>query len=157
MHVRHSIVTAAIVAAGVPVGLLAVDAGASLARGAGDPAATAAGKATVAVRSSGHGKILVSGSNGRSLYLDVADGKNKSNCTGQCASAWPPLLVSGKPRAGAGVAAAKLGSIKRGASRQVTYAGHPLYYWMGDTKPGQTTGEGINGFYLVSASGKAIK
>ena len=68
---------------------------------------------------------------------------------------WPPLIAGGKPSAGKGVSASKLGEIR--ASHQVTYAGHPLYYFASDTAAGQTTGEGINNFYVVGASGKAIK
>lgn len=154
MHVRHSIVTATVVAAAVPVGLLAADAGASIARTAGDPAAVAAKAPTVALRKTSLGKILVA-SNGHTLYLFTKDPKNKATCTGACASVWPPLRANGKPKAGKGVSAKKLGVIK--GTHQVTYAGHPLYEWTGDTKAGQTTGEGINNFYVVSASGKAIK
>ena len=109
------------------------------------------------VRATSLGKLLIAGSSGRTLYLSTQDAKNKSMCTGQCADVWPPLLTSGKPSAGMGVSAPKLGEIKRGHSHQVTYAGHPLYEFSGDTNAGQTTGEGVNGFYVVSASGKAIK
>jgi predicted lipoprotein with Yx(FWY)xxD motif len=154
MHLKHSIAAAAAVTAVVPAGLLGVGAGASLARSALDPVAGAAKAPTVSVRTTKLGKILV-GSSGRTVYLFTKDGKNHSTCTGACAQAWPPLTASGKPSAGKGVAASKLGEIK--ASHQVTYAGHPLYYWQGDSKAGQTTGEGVNNFYVVATSGKAIK
>ena len=101
--------------------------------------------------------MLAAGSTGRTLYLFTQDTKNHSNCTGGCAQVWPPLLVSGKPTAGGGVSGSKLGEIKSGHSHQVTYAGHPLYEFDSDSAPGQANGEGDNDFYVVSASGHAIK
>lgn len=157
MHVKHSVVAAAVVTAAVPAGILANGAGASIARRASDPAARGANIATVALRRTGLGKILVAGRSGRTLYLFVSDGKNRSNCTGRCAAIWPPLLTSSQPTAGPGVSASKLGEIKRGSSHQVTYAGHPLYRFVSDYAAGKTTGEGVMGFYVVSSSGRAIK
>jgi predicted lipoprotein with Yx(FWY)xxD motif len=157
MHLKHSIATAAAVTAVVPAGLLGVGAGASIAHSALDPAGVAATAPTVALRTTKLGKVLVAGRSGRTLYLFAKDTKNHSNCSGQCAQAWPPLLVSARPSAGSGVSHSKLGAIKRGNSHQVTYAGHPLYYFVSDTKAGQTTGEGVQKFYAVAASGKAIK
>jgi predicted lipoprotein with Yx(FWY)xxD motif len=154
MHLKHSAIAAAVVTAVVPAGLLATGAGASTARHA---QASATKTATVALRKTKLGKILVVGKSGRTLYLFKQDGKNMSNCTGQCAAIWPPLYVKGKPSAGRGVSASKLGEIKRGSRHQVTYAGHPLYLFANDTKAGDTTGERTNGFYVVAASGKAIK
>jgi predicted lipoprotein with Yx(FWY)xxD motif len=156
MHVKHSI-AAAVLSAAVPGVLLGVGAGASIARSAVDPVANAAKTATVGLRATSLGRVLVVGSGGRTLYLSIHDAKNKSMCTGQCAVVWPPLLTSGKPSAGKGVSVSKLGEIKRGHSHQVTYAGHPLYTFEGDSAAGQTSGEGDNGFYVVSLSGKAIK
>ncbi len=148
---KRSVLAAALVAAC----LLVAGVSASVARTARAPAAVAAKAPTVALRKTHLGKILVSGANGHTLYLFTQDGKNKSSCTGQCAQVWPPLLVTGKPRAGNGVSAAKLGEIKRGAGHQVTYAGHPLYLFTSDTAPGQTNGEGVAAFRVVSASGMA--
>lgn len=156
MHLKHSIAAAAVVTAAAPAGLLGVGVGASLARSALEPVAGAAKAPTVALHKTRLGKILVSGKSGRTLYLFSQDGKNRSNCTGACAQAWPPLLASGKPSAGKGVSASKLGEIKHGHSHQVTYAGHPLYYFASDTTAGQTTGEGVGGFFVVAPSGKAI-
>ena len=154
MNRTHSALAAAVVTAAVPIGLLAAGTGASLASQA-SPSAHAAASATVALRSTHLGRILVVGRTGRTLYLFNKDGKNKSNCTGTCASVWPPLRSSGKPSAGAGVSGSKLGVIS--GTRQVTYAGHPLYTFASDSAAGKTSGEGINGFYVVSASGSAIK
>jgi predicted lipoprotein with Yx(FWY)xxD motif len=155
MHVKRSI-AAAVLSAAVPGVLLGAGAGASIAR-SGDPVANAAKTATVGLRATSLGKVLVAGSSGRTLYLSTHDAKNKSMCTGQCAVVWPPLLTSRKPSAGKGVSASKLGEIKRGRSHQVTYAGHPLYTFEGDSAAGQTSGEADNGFDVVSPSGKAIK
>ena len=102
--------------------------------------------ATVRVANSSLGSILVN-SAGRTLYLFKADSSTSSACTGACASAWPPLLTSGTPTAGTGLTASKLGTITRSdGKRQVTYNGHPLYLFIMDTKPGQTTGQGVTAF-----------
>ena len=115
---------------------------------------------TVSLASTPLGKILVD-SQGRTLYLWQKDAGTKSACSGACAAAWPPLRVAGKPTVGAGLAAAKIGTTARSdGKRQVTYNGHPLYGFAGDTKAGQTSGQGSTGFgapwYVLSASGNAI-
>jgi predicted lipoprotein with Yx(FWY)xxD motif len=107
------------------------------------------------------GKILVN-SSGRTLYLFGKDAKGKSACSGQCATFWPPLITSGKPRAAGGAKASLIGTTKRADGRlQVTYNHHPVYRFSRDTKKGQTSGEGISAFgahwYVVSPAGKAIK
>ena len=109
---------------------------------------------------SGKDGRYLAGAGGRALYLWVADSHDKSHCSGACAAAWPPLLVKTKPSAGSGVKASDIGTIARGSERQVTYAGHPLYYFAGDRHRGTTTGQGSNDFgakwWLVGASGAAI-
>lgn len=132
----------------------------------GSPAATTAttaatSGATVAVQSSKLGKILVDAS-GRTLYLFERDKAGTSSCSGGCATAWPPYTTSGKPQAGNGAPAAELGTISRSDGKmQVTYHGHPLYYYVGDSKVGDTTGEGVKAFgaewYVLSASGNKIE
>lgn len=117
--------------------------------------------AKIAVAGSGLGRILVDG-RGRTLYLFEKDKRGRSACNGQCAVYWPPLITSGKPRAIAGAKASLLGTTKRADGRlQVTYDHHPLYAYVGDTRKGQTTGEGINGFgaewYAVSAAGAKVE
>lgn len=113
----------------------------------------------VNLHASSLGKVLAS-SKGSTLYLLTSDPKNKSNCKGSCAQTWPPLLTKGKPRAGKGVKASLLGEIKRGSKEQVTYNGHPLYLYIGDSGAGQVTGEGIKSFggtwYAVNAAGKKV-
>lgn len=120
---------------------------------------TAAG-AAIAVRSTPLGNILV-GAGGHTLYLFEADRLNVSNCRGACLSLWPPFTVGGKPQARGGALASKIGTIPAGSGkRQVTYNGHPLYYYAADQKPGDTTGEGLNQFGavwdVVSTAGKGV-
>jgi predicted lipoprotein with Yx(FWY)xxD motif len=148
---------------GIAVVALAVAACGSSSGGAyggGATTASSSGKGSVALASTKLGKVLVDGK-GRTLYLFEADKGTMSTCDGACASAWPPLTTSGKPTAGAGVVAAKLGTAKRAdGTTGVTYAGHPLYTYAGDGSPGQTTGEGLTDYgapwYALSAAGKTV-
>jgi predicted lipoprotein with Yx(FWY)xxD motif len=117
--------------------------------------------AVVKTRHGRLGTFLVDGS-GRTLYRFLKDTGRKSHCTGQCASFWPPLTTSEKPEAEGGAKASMLGTSRRAnGAKQVTYGGRPLYHYAPDTKPGQTTGQGINAFgarwYVESPSGKVIK
>ncbi len=96
------------------------------------------------------GNILV-GPNGMTLYLFTQDSAGESVCYGDCASAWPPLLVEGEPTAGSGVTA-DLGTItRRNGSIQVTVDGQPLYYYTPDQQPGDVTGQGVGGVWFVVA------
>src|SRR3954454_16446872 len=124
------------------------------------PATTGAAAATVDVASVSLGNILVD-SQGRTVYLFKKDSGPKSTCFGACATNWPPLRASGKPTVGTGVSASKVGTIARSdGGRQVTYSGHPLYLFAGDSKPGDTNGQGVDAFgaawLALSAAGKAI-
>jgi predicted lipoprotein with Yx(FWY)xxD motif len=106
------------------------------------------------------GTYLV-GAGNRAIYLWVADSKNMSHCSGACASIWPPVTTHATPHAGAGVHASALGTITGSSgAKQVTYDGHPLYYYAGDNHAGSTTGQGSDSFgakwWLVSSSGNAI-
>ena len=121
----------------------------------------AGSSATVSVANTGLGKILVDGK-GQTLYLFEADKGKSSTCKGSCASAWPPLTTSGTPTAGAGVIGAKLGTIRRSdGTSEVTYNGHPLYEYVGDQAPGQTTGQGSDDYgaewYVLSRAGEKIE
>jgi len=95
----------------------------------------------------GLGEILVN-SQGRTLYAFSSDGPEESTCEGACEKAWPPLLIAkGEPHPSNGTSAARLGTIERAdGSRQVTYAGHPLYSYTGDKSPGQANGSGASAF-----------
>ncbi|WP_218034349.1 hypothetical protein [Acrocarpospora corrugata] len=124
------------------------------------PAVATAENATVAVRDSKLGKILVDG-RGRTLYLFEADKGTSSTCYSECASAWPPLTTKGKPQAGSGASPALLGTTARtDHTTQVTYNGHPLYYYVTDVKPGDITGQGVDSFgakwYVLDPNGDKI-
>ena len=115
---------------------------------------------TVNVRSTSLGKILVD-SKGRTLYLFEKDTGPKSTCSGACASAWPPFRTSGKPKAGSGVTTSLLGTTARSdGNDEVTYNGHPLYYYAGDQKPGDTNGQNLDQFgaewYVLSPAGTKV-
>jgi predicted lipoprotein with Yx(FWY)xxD motif len=123
-------------------------------------APTPSGK-TVTVASASMGKILV-GPDGHTLYLFEKDKGPKSQCTGDCLNDWPPLTASGKPTAGSGVPASMLGTSKLASGKSiVTYNGHPLYYFEGDSKAGQTTGQGLEKFgaewYVVGPNGNKVE
>jgi predicted lipoprotein with Yx(FWY)xxD motif len=121
---------------------------------------SAARPAKVGTRPSGLGRIVVDG-RGRTLYLFEKDRHGQSACSGVCAAYWPPLLTNGKSNAVDGAKRSLLGTIRRtDGSRQVTYAGHPLYLFSGDGKSGQTNGEGLTdfggGWYVLTPAGKKI-
>jgi predicted lipoprotein with Yx(FWY)xxD motif len=125
------------------------------------PAGDGSGGASVALGSTKLGEVLVDG-DGRTLYLFEADKGTASACDGACASAWPPLTTKGQPIAGSGVSATKLGTAERSdGTTGVTYNGHPLYTFAGDSAPGQTSGQGSDGFgaewYVLSAAGSPIE
>jgi predicted lipoprotein with Yx(FWY)xxD motif len=129
--------------------------------GPASSSATATGGATVTVKSSKLGAILVDGA-GRTLYLFEKDQGTTSFCYGACAGGWPPDTTNGAPRAGAGVSGSLLGTTTRTDGKtEVTYHGHPLYYFAGDRKPGDTNGEGLKAFgaewYVLSAAGNKIE
>ena len=119
------------------------------------------GAASVSTKTSSLGTFLVDG-NGRALYLWDADHGSMSTCSGACAQAWPPVTTTGTPKASGAVKASLLGTTKRAdGSSEVTYAGHPLYTFAGDTQAGQTNGQGSNGFgapwWVVTPAGKALQ
>ncbi|MDI5962760.1 COG4315 family predicted lipoprotein [Streptantibioticus silvisoli] len=123
--------------------------------------AAAAKQAQIKTASVGSlGSVLVDGT-GRTLYLFEADRTSKSTCNGACATAWPPTPTSGKAKAGGRAKSDLLGTTKRSDGKeQVTYHGHPLYQYAGDSKSGQANGEGLNQFgaewYVLDASGKKV-
>ena len=120
----------------------------------------ATGTATALHSVANLGSILV-GPNGDTLYVFLGDTSTMSNCNGSCAQNWPPLTTPGAPRATAGVAQSLLGTIKRqDGSRQVTYHGHPVYFFVADSGPGMANGENIDAFgarwEVINASGVAV-
>jgi len=104
--------------------------------------ATAGGTATLRTTTIG-GVSVLTNSSGRTLYWFAPDTPSKSVCYGTCAAYWPPVI--GNPAAGPGVTLSKIATIARtDGTIQVTYAGHPLYTYIGDTAPGQANGNDIN-------------
>ena len=153
---------------GVPVaaGLLAAACGSaagSTAAGQAPAGTSAAGSTTATVIEShaGSAESFLTNGSGRAVYLWAADSMNKSACSGACAGAWPPVTTTGKVSVAGGAKAADLGTITRSdGSKQVTYSGHPLYYFAGDSGPGQTNGQGSDSFgatwWLVAPGGAKI-
>src|SRR5579862_573560 len=140
----------------VPAAVVAVTAaGLALAGGAKTTGAK------IAVAASPLGRILVDGK-GDTLYEFAKDTGDASTCYGACATTWLPLTTSGSPVSGPGVHASLLGTTKRQNGKlEVTYNGHPLYNFVTDRKPGQTTGQGLDQFgghwWVVSAQGDEIQ
>jgi len=147
------LITLALVAALAGAALTALPASAHKAH-------ASATRAKLQVRKGKLGRYIVDGK-GFTLYLFEKDKGGKSACYGSCSKVWAPLLTSGKPTAGSGVTASKIGTTKRtGGALQATYNGHPLYHYDDDHKPGQTEGEGSKAFgaewYVLAPSGKKI-
>lgn len=91
--------------------------------------------------------LVLTNSEGLVLYGFAADSGARSACDGRCAQVWPPLLTEGPPQPSNGATASKLGTIRRSdGSEQVTYAGHPLYTYTADKKPGEANGNGLDSF-----------
>jgi predicted lipoprotein with Yx(FWY)xxD motif len=122
--------------------------------------ASASGGTVIETASSSAGTFLTNGS-GRAVYLWVKDTGDTSNCSGACAGAWPPVTTTGSATASGGAKASDLGTITRSdGTKQVTYDGHPLYYFAGDSGPGTASGQGSDGFgakwWLVAPTGSDI-
>jgi predicted lipoprotein with Yx(FWY)xxD motif len=144
----------------VAIGLVAAMTGAAIAASYALAGGAAPTGTVVKIASTPLGRILVD-SRGITLYDFPPDKAGASTCYGACASLWPPLLTNGKPIAGHGVKASLLGTTKRSDGKlEVTYDGHPLYYFVTDRKPGQTNGQGVNQFgapwWVISPAGKEI-
>ncbi len=127
---------------------------------AGSSSAAAAGM-TITTGSSSLGTMLTDGA-GKTVYYWEHDTGTSSTCYGACAGTWPPVLTTGAPVAGSGIQASLLGTTTRTDGKvQVTYNGHPLYYFAGDSKPGDINGEESNSFgakwYILNPAGKKIE
>jgi predicted lipoprotein with Yx(FWY)xxD motif len=132
----------------------------SHAGGAGGQFSTSPHSTVVTTRDTSLGQILVD-AQGRTLYLFQKDTGPASTCNGSCASYWPPVPVTGQPQASGKAAATSIGVVSRSdGKRQLTYAGHPLYYYVGDSKAGQARGQGLNlfgaGWYVLDRAGVAV-
>jgi predicted lipoprotein with Yx(FWY)xxD motif len=118
-------------------------------------------RSDVVVESSLFGRVLFDG-RGFVLYGFTRDPRDRSACSGDCAKAWPPYIVKSRPRAGAGVAAPQVGTTKRAdGSLQATYAGHALYYYVGDRRPGQILCQNVTEFggvwRIVRPNGRLVR
>src|SRR5262245_13705710 len=113
----------------------------------------AADRSTLTARDSRYGRILFDGK-GFALYAFTKDPKGRSACSGACAAAWPPYIVTKAARAGAGTRPGLLGTTRRADGKlQVTYNGRPLYYYVGERSPGQILCQNVNefgGLWLVA-------
>jgi predicted lipoprotein with Yx(FWY)xxD motif len=158
---RRTLLGSALALPAVAVAIAGCGGGGSTPQATAKPSTPRRGGATVDVRSTKLGKSLVD-SQGRTLYLFEKDKGTKSMCFGACASAWPPFRASGSPKAGMGVKGSLLGSTARSDGKpEVTYNGHPLYYYAGDQKAGDTNGEGLTQFgaewYALSPAGNKVE
>lgn len=127
---------------------------------AGSSASASATGTVITTHAGSAGAFLTDGS-GRTVYLWAKDGMNMSACSGACAAAWPAVPATGTLTASGGAKAGDLGTITRsGGTKQAAYDGHPLYYFVGDSGPGQTAGQGSDNFgakwWLVAPSGAKI-
>jgi len=114
----------------------------------------------VILANSDYGRMLFN-SNRQAIYIFQRDRRNKSNCNGECARAWPPVFTKGRPRAGRGVKTSLLGTIRRRGGRlQVTYDGKPLYYYVNEG-PGEVKCHNVNLngglWWAVGADGKRLQ
>ena len=123
-------------------------------------AASSGSQSSLTVHASKYGRILFDG-RGFVLYTFTRDSRGRSTCAGACAKKWPPYIVSNRPTAGAGAKDSLIGTTRRSdGSRQATYAGRPLYYYINDKKPGQILCQGVplfGGVWLVErADGRQV-
>lgn len=116
---------------------------------------------TLSAKSSRYGKILFDG-RGRVLYAFTKDRRGRSSCYGACAKAWPVYYKKGALVTGNGVRPKLVGTTKRhNGRRQIAYAGRPLYYYVGDRKPGRITCQNVVEFggrwLVVRPNGKLVR
>ena len=152
MHARSSVVaTAALIAL---LGLTAAGCGSGDSSSSSTTAASSTTAPTSAGGSGGAATIdvadnpdlgqILTDADGNTVYLFEKDEDGTSNCSGECATEWPPVTTSGSAKAGDGADQSLISTTKRDdGSMQVTYDGHPLYLYAGDTNPGDTTGNGL--------------
>jgi predicted lipoprotein with Yx(FWY)xxD motif len=152
---------------GIPLASALLAAGCSSAATAAPSSAPASGSSAsasttgtvISTHAGSGGTFLTDG--GRTVYLWAKDGTNMSACSGACAAAWPPVPATGTLTATGGAQTSDLGTITRSdGTKQATYDGHALYYFVGDSAAGQTNGQGSDNFgakwWLVAPSGAKI-
>jgi len=155
MKRNRLIITLAVLVAGVVALTIAVSGGSA---SKPKPTPLNAGSA-VSVKHTSLGSTLVD-ANGRALYLFRADKPNRSTLSRAGFAVWPAFTSAGKPQARDGVSGAHIATIQSDGRRQVTYYGHPLYYYVGDKSSGETNGQGLKEFgalwYVLSPKGTAV-
>jgi predicted lipoprotein with Yx(FWY)xxD motif len=141
----------------------AANGGANGHKGAAAAASTGASAAGLAVasKSSKLGTILAAGPKKMTVYMFEADKGSQSACSGACAGGWPPVTSAGAAIAAGAARTADLGTITRSdGTKQVTYAGHPLYFFVKDKDGGDAYGQGSKafgaGWYVLAPSGSKI-
>ncbi|HEU0250605.1 MAG TPA: hypothetical protein VFR48_07770 [Solirubrobacteraceae bacterium] len=107
------------------------------------------------------GTILAAGSKKLTVYMFEGDKGAASSCSGACASVWPPVTTNGGPSVSGAASSADLGTITRSdGTTQVTYKGHPLYFFARDKDSGDAYGQGVHGFgadwYVLKPSGDKV-
>jgi len=122
--------------------------------------ASSSGGTVITTAQSSAGTVLTNGS-GKAVYVWMKDTGDMSNCNGACAGAWPPVTTTGTATAAGSAKASDIGTITRSdGTKQVTYDGHPLYYFSGDSGPGTASGQGSDGFgakwWLVAPTGSDV-
>ena len=153
---RFPLVGAVAVVVAAAIVVLVATSGASTTRSQQTGAAASA----ISVKQTSLGQTLVD-ANGRTLYLFEADRPNVSTLSAAGQAVWPPFTATTKPKALSGAVAGRIGTVTQsGGGSQVTYNGHPLYYYVGDHSPGQTTGQGLDQFgalwYVLGPGGNAL-
>jgi predicted lipoprotein with Yx(FWY)xxD motif len=120
---------------------------------------TTAGPAVTLKTEAGTAGTWLADQTGRTLYIFTKDTTSASACYGACATAWPPLTTTGAVTASGNASAGQLGTITRtDGTKQVTYAGHPLYYFQSDTSPGMIKGQAVQGvWFLLGPAGNVIQ
>ena len=126
----------------------------------GTGAGASSGGTVITTAKSSAGTVLTNGS-GKAVYLWAKDTGDMSNCNGACAGAWPPVTTTGTATAAGSAKASDIGTITRSdGTKQVTYDGHPLYYFSGDSGPGMASGQGSDAFgakwWLVAPAGSDV-
>lgn len=161
MNTRRLTVSAlAVLVAGAVALVIAVSGGSASKAKATLKLTPVSGGSGLAVKQTALGNILVDGK-GRTLYLFLADKANRSTLSHAGLAVWPAYTSATKPQVGGGISAAHVASVKQAnGRRQVTFYGHPVYYFIGDKSAGETNGQGLNEFgarwYVLSSHGAAV-
>jgi predicted lipoprotein with Yx(FWY)xxD motif len=129
--------------------------------GTSAPASSTGTAVVVSTKHAKLGTILSAGNKHLTVYMFEGDKGSSSACTGACAKVWPPVTTAAAVSVGGSAVAADLGTITRSdGTKQVTYKGHPLYWFARDGDAGDAYGQGVVGFgsswYVISPSGKKV-